>query len=177
MEAIASGLSDLGWRVCRFEFPYMASRRTEGRKRPPDREPILRASWTTVIDALGHDRIVIGGKSMGGRIASLVADEARVRGLICLGYPFHPPGKPETLRTAHLADLNTPTLILQGDRDALGSRGEISGYALSSAIDLVFLPDGDHSFKPRRASGHTEEENIATAVAEMDRFLKRLAGR
>jgi predicted alpha/beta-hydrolase family hydrolase len=175
MDAVAAGLAAHGWRVARFEFPYMAARRAEGRKKPPDREPVLRATWQTVIDGVGPDRTVIGGKSMGGRIASLVADAAGVRGLICLGYPFHPPGKPDRLRTAHLSGLRTPTLILQGERDALGSRAEIAGYGLSAAIELGFLPDGDHSFKPRKASGHTEAGNIEAAIAKMDEFLKRIA--
>ncbi len=177
MDAVASGLAARGWRVARFEFPYMAARRAEGRKKPPDREPILRATWQAVIDRLGAKGAVIGGKSMGGRIASLVADDAGVRGLICLGYPFHPPGKPDRLRTAHLADLHTPALILQGERDALGTREEIAGYRLSDSIELGFLPDGDHSFKPRKASGHTEAGNIDAAVARMDAFLTRIAGR
>jgi predicted alpha/beta-hydrolase family hydrolase len=177
MDAIAAGLAAHGWRVGRFEFPYMAARRTEGRKKPPDREPSLRATWQAVIDRLGANGTVIGGKSMGGRIASLVADDAGVRGLICLGYPFHPPGKPDRLRTAHLADLRTPTLILQGERDALGTREEIAGYRLSGSIELGFLPDGDHSFKPRKASGHTEAGNIDVAVARIDEFLSRIAGR
>jgi predicted alpha/beta-hydrolase family hydrolase len=175
MEAIAGGLADYGWRAARFEFPYMATRRTTGGKRPPDREPILRETWSAVLGQLGTGRTVVGGKSMGGRIASLIADEAQVRGLICLGYPFHPPGKPEKLRTAHLADLRTPTLILQGERDALGARAEIEGYTLASRIELAYLPDGDHSFKPRKASGYTNEENIASAIAAMDAFLRRLA--
>jgi predicted alpha/beta-hydrolase family hydrolase len=174
MEAMAHGLGACGWRVARFEFPYMALRRTEGRKKPPDREPVLRETWAGIIGRLGPGRTVIGGKSMGGRIASMIADAAGVRGLICLGYPFHPPGKPERLRTEHLADLRTPGLILQGERDALGSRAEIEGYSLSQAITVSYLPDGDHSFKPRKASGHTEAENIAAAVARTDAFLKNL---
>ncbi len=175
MDAVAAGLAERGWRVARFEFPYMALRRTEGRKKPPDRAPVLQEAWAGVIGKLGPGRLVIGGKSMGGRIASLVADTARVRGLICLGYPFHPPGKPEKLRTEHLADLRTPTLILQGERDPFGTHDEVGGYALSPAIEVVFLPDGDHSFKPRKASGHTEDGNIEEAVVRMDRFLKDIA--
>ena len=90
MNYFATGLADGGFRVVRFEFPYMASRSKTGKKRPPDREPVLRETWLKVVEMLGHKRLVIGGKSMGGRIASLVADEAQVAGLVCLGYPFHP---------------------------------------------------------------------------------------
>jgi predicted alpha/beta-hydrolase family hydrolase len=177
METVAAGLASAGWRVARFEFPYMAARRADGRRRPPDREPVLRATWLAVIARLGAARTVIGGKSMGGRIASLVADDAGVRGLVCLGYPFHPPGKPDRLRTGHLADLRTPTLIVQGERDALGSRDEVAGYALSPAITLAFLPDGDHGFKPRKASGHTEASNRAEAIRRVNDFLEDVAAR
>jgi predicted alpha/beta-hydrolase family hydrolase len=177
MDAIARGLGAAGWRVARFEFPYMQRRRAEGTRRPPDRGPALVDAWHAAIRALGGpDRLVVGGKSMGGRIASIVADEAGVAGLVCLGYPFHPPGKPEKTRTEHLAALKTPTLILQGERDTFGTAAEISAYALSSAIRVAFLPDGDHSFKPRKASGHTAEGNLATTVAAIDAFLKEIAG-
>ena len=120
-------------------------------------------------------RLVIGGKSMGGRMASLVADGAGVRGLVCLGYPFHPPGQPGRLRTAHLKDLRTPTLIVQGTRDPLGSRADVEGYDLSPAIRLVWLEDGDHSFKPRVSSGHKEKEHLAAAVAAITTFVQGLA--
>ena len=98
LDTIARGLAERGLRVVRFEFPYMRARRTSGARKPPDREPVLRASWREAIEAAGGGgpgRLVIGGKSLGGRIASLVADETGVRGLVCLGYPFHPPGRPE----------------------------------------------------------------------------------
>lgn len=121
----------------------------------------------------GAGPIYIGGKSMGGRMASLVADELGVAGLICLGYPFHPPGKPDKLRTAHLAGLQTPTLICQGERDTFGQRAEVAGYDLSSAINFEWLPDGDHSFKPRKRSGFTEADNLAAAAAACAAFIAR----
>jgi predicted alpha/beta-hydrolase family hydrolase len=173
MNAMARGLAEQGLHVARFEFPYMRSRREEGRRRPPDREPVLLQTWRDAVAALGgRNRVVIGGKSMGGRMASLVADELGVRGLVCLGYPFHPPGKPESLRVKHLEPLRTPTLIVQGTRDALGSREEVEGYALSPAIRLVWLEDGDHSFKPRVSSGHTEKGHLAAAVEAVAEFVK-----
>jgi len=175
MNTIAAGLGGAGIRVARFEFPYMRRRRETGERRPPDREPALRQAWLEAIAALGGaERLVIGGKSMGGRMASLVADEAAVRGLVCLGYPFHPPGQPDRLRTAHLKDLRTPTLIVQGTRDALGSREEVEGYDLSPAIRLVWLEDGDHSFKPRVSSGHKEKDHLTAAVAAVGEFVSRL---
>jgi predicted alpha/beta-hydrolase family hydrolase len=177
MNTLARGLGEAGLRVARFEFPYMRARRDGGKARPPDREPVLRQAWLDVIAALGGaGRVVIGGKSMGGRMASLAADEAGVRGLVCLGYPFHPPGKPDTLRVRHLEDLRTPTLIVQGTRDALGSREEVAGYALSPAIRLVWLEDGDHSFKPRASSGHTAAGHLAAAVEAVAEFVRSRIG-
>jgi len=175
MEAFAEGLAAQGIRVARFEFPYMAQRREAGRGGPPDREPVLRASWLSVIEELGSQGLVIGGKSMGGRIASLVAEEAGVAGLVCLGYPFHPTGKPKVLRVAHLRELRTPTLIVQGERDAFGSKSEVATYELSPVIELLWLTDGDHSFKPRKASGRTELQNWEQAVTAVAAFIQTLS--
>jgi uncharacterized protein len=176
MNDVAAGLADRGWRVARFEFPYMAARRGGGPRRGPNPSPVLEQCWVDVVTTLGGGaRLVIGGKSMGGRIASMVADRAAARGLLCLGYPFHPPGRPVQLRTRHLEVLRTPALILQGERDTFGSRDEVPGYPLSSAIRVHWLADGDHSFKPRVRSGHTLEAHMASAVAEADAFARRLA--
>ena len=92
-------------------------------------------------------------------------------GLICLGYPFHPPGRPERTRTDHLFDLQTPTLICQGERDPMGRAEEIAGYGLPKRIDFCWLPDGDHSFKPRKSSGHTEKSNLNKAIAAIQGFV------
>ena len=174
MQEIATLVATEGIRVVRFEFPYMASRRT-GPKRPPDREAVLRQAWLDVIEGLGGgDHVAIGGKSMGGRIASMVADEARVRGLVCLGYPFHPAGRPDRLRTAHLEALRTPALFAQGERDPFGSRAEVAGYALSWSIRMEWLADGDHSFRPRKASGHTLEAHMRSAATAVVDFMRDL---
>ncbi|MCO6439829.1 MAG: alpha/beta hydrolase [Nitrococcus mobilis] len=175
MNVMAAGIAHHGLRVVRFEFPYMAARRRDGKKRPPDREAALLECWRGVLRELGAaERRVIGGKSLGGRMASLIADELGVAGLICLGYPFHPPGRSERLRIDHLQSLQTPALILQGERDSLGWRDEVSGYPLAPAIRLDWLPDGDHSFKPRQASGHTWADNLAQAVQRATAFIDRL---
>ena len=118
--------------------------------------------------------LVIGGRSMGGRIASMVADDCGVRALLCFAYPFHPPGRPDRLRTAHLARLRTPTLILQGERDPFGSPAEVASYALPAAITVHWIADGDHSFKPRKRSGRTLQDNLADAVQRSVSFLDRL---
>lgn len=170
MNAFAAGLAAAGLRVARFEFPYMAARRRGQGSGPPDRETVLRDTWRRVIDEFGPERLVIGGKSLGGRMASLVADEARVKGLVCLGYPFHPTGKPQQLRVEHLATLATPTLIVQGERDPFGTQSEVAGYTLSPKIQLHWLVDGDHSFKPRKASGRTEQQNWQEGIAAVVRF-------
>ena len=174
MDAFAAGIAARGHRVARFEFPYMAERRETSRKRPPDRQPVLLDTWRQAIAALGPENLVIGGKSMGGRMASLIADAAGVRGLVCLGYPFHPPGKPEKTRTAHLEALTTPCLIVQGERDPMGTTADVAGYALASSIELKWLPDGNHDLKPRKASGRTEAENWADGIAAVADFLDRL---
>ena len=153
----------------------MTSQRRTGKKKPPDREPVLRATWLRVVELLGREGLVIGGKSMGGRIASLVADEAGVAGLVCLGYPFHPVGKPERLRVEHLQTIKTPTLIVQGERDPFGTREEVARYKLSPAIHVSWIEDGEHSFKPRKASGRTEQQNWEAAVGDSVTFLERLA--
>lgn len=176
MVAFAEGLADGGHRVARFEFPYMARCRQDGKRRPPDREPILRATWLQVIDSLNAERLFIGGKSMGGRVASLIADEAGVAGLICLGYPFHPTGKPDKLRIEHLKSIRTPTLIIQGERDPFGNADEVAGYTLSPNIQIHWLADGDHSFKPRKASGKTIEENWQDGIDAVCDFAKRVVG-
>ena len=175
MDFFAEGLAAAGHCVARFEFPYMAARRLSGTKKPPERAPKLIAFWKQIIAGMNAERLVIGGKSMGGRIASMVADECEVAGLVCLGYPFHPPGRPEKLRTAHLADLRTPTLIVQGERDPFGKPEETAGYELSKAIEFAWMPDGDHSLKPRVKSGRTEADNLADAIAAIAEFAGKVA--
>ena len=176
MNVVCQGLAEQGVKVFRFEFPYMAERRETGKRKLPSPQSRLLQTWREVIDQVGSaERLVIGGKSMGGRMASLLADEIGVRGLVCLGYPFHPSGKPEQLRTAHLQQVTTPTLIVQGKRDSLGSRVDVSGYGIDPGIRFVWMPDGDHSFKPRVKSGRTLEENLAVCVETVARFVYGLS--
>jgi len=179
MTFFAEGLAAAGVLCVRFEFPYMARRRAEGGKRPPDRAPVLLETWRGVIAEVrarfAPARLVIGGKSMGGRMASLVAAEepGLCDGLIMLGYPFHAAGKPgyDPRRLGHLPDLATPMLICQGERDSLGGRESVADVPLAPATRLVWLPDGDHSLKPRKASGHTEEGNWRQALDAILAFV------
>jgi predicted alpha/beta-hydrolase family hydrolase len=167
MTATAKALAAAGFRVARFEFAYMAARRS-GQRKPPPRAENVQPEYRAAIDALkAKGKLIIGGKSMGGRVASMIADEmyaaGRVAGLLCLGYPFHPPDKPQQLRTAHLADLETPTLIAQGTRDPFGTPDEVATYQLSEAIELLWLEDGDHDLKPRKSvSGFTAADHLKT---------------
>ncbi|MFI8980076.1 alpha/beta family hydrolase [Ectopseudomonas khazarica] len=174
MQRMAQGLAARGVRVVRFEFAYMAQRRVDGRKRPPNPQAQLLQQWCDV-HAQVRQRVAgplaIGGKSMGGRMASLLADELGAVALVCLGYPFYAAGKPEKPRVAHLAELRTPTLIVQGERDALGNREAVAAYALSSAIDLHWLAAADHDLKPLKASGYTHEQHLDTAVQVVAEFL------
>ena len=173
MNDAARVIASRGIRVARFEFAYMAGRREGVRKPPPRADTLLGEYRDVVAQAAVDGPVFIGGRSMGGRVASMVADELHeagtVLGLVCLGYPFHPPGKPEQLRTAHLEHLRTPALIVQGTRDEFGTREDVSGYALSPSIELVWLEDGDHGLRPRKAvSGFTYAqhlESMADAVA------------
>ena len=154
MTLFATAFAEAGLRVARFEFGYMAARRNGTRKPPPRAESLIPEYAQAVADLDAGGTLVIGGKSMGGRVASMVADDLRakgvVHGLLCLGYPFHPPGKPDALRTAHMEVLKTPCLICQGTRDPFGNRDEVPGYALSPSIEVHWFVDGDHDLKPRK---------------------------
>lgn len=175
MNIVAEGVANSGVRVARFEFPYMAARRTLGKRGAPDREPVLLAAWRDTAGKLGDPaRLVIGGKSMGGRIATMVADELGVAGIVCFGYPFHPPGNPARTRVKHLESLRTPALFIQGTRDQFGSREDVAGYKLSSKIRFAWMEDGDHSLKPRAKSGRTEAQNLADAIEHATEFLTSL---
>jgi hypothetical protein len=177
MNTFAEGLAAQGQgglRVARFEFPYMVARRDDGRRRPPNPPSVLLDAWRRAIAALGPAGLAIGGKSMGGRIASMVADESGVRALVCLGYPFHPQGNSEKLRVAHLTTLRTPTLIVQGTRDPFGTEDEVPRYPLSSSIALHWIDDGDHNLAPRKSSGRGVGRTWTEAISAIGDFLSRL---
>ncbi|CAN5510884.1 alpha/beta hydrolase [soil metagenome] len=175
MNDMAGRLAARGMRCARFEFSYMASRRTAAGRKPPPRAETLVGEYRAAVAALGcAGTLLIGGKSMGGRVASMVADELfaqrKIAGLACLGYPFHPPGQPAKLRTAHLQALATPALICQGERDPFGTKAEVSGYTLSPHIELCWLTDGDHDFRPRKTSTVTLGVNLDLAADRIAGF-------
>jgi hypothetical protein len=183
LEAMADLLAERGLALTLFEFAYMAGRRDGGPKRPPPRAEALVAEYRATVEAIRkrHPRqtVVIGGKSLGGRVASLLADELyaenTIAGLVCLGYPFHPPAKPEQLRTEHLKNLRCPALIVQGERDPFGSRAEVEEMSLSHQIAFAWANDGDHDFGPRGRSGFTRKANLAAAADAVAAFVASLS--
>lgn len=177
LEQVSTALAAVGIATVRFEFAYMAARRDGSARRPPPRMPALEAEFRATLERVEPTAtrpLLIGGKSMGGRVASLVANDlyaaGRIAGLVCLGYPFHPSGRPHSTRVAHLATIACPTLIVQGTRDPLGDASDVAGYALSPAVTLYWLADGDHDLKPRKPSGHSQAGHIATAADAIARF-------
>lgn len=181
---VARELAAAGFAVLRFEFPYMAARR-RGERRPPDRRPVLEHAFQAAVAAAGRPAgaLVLAGKSMGGRIATYIADAEGARAVVALGYPFHPPGRPRrdgvALRPAaaagrveHLATLRTPTLVVQGTRDAYGSPEEVAGYVLSPAIRLHWIADGDHGFALPAPARHAGRDGVAEAMRATLEFLR-----
>lgn len=185
MGTIAQLLASRGLEILRFEFSYMAARRDGGKRRPPPKAETLADEYRATVAAATERQaarpstpLLIGGKSMGGRVASLVADalhdKGRIAGLVCLGYPFHPTAKPEQLRTAHLQTLTTPALIVQGERDPFGSRDEVASYGLSPRIALHWAADGDHDLGPRGGKGFTRRGNLEAAADAIAAFAASL---
>jgi uncharacterized protein len=179
MTAAAEALAAERLRVVRFEFDYMSARRSGSRKPPPKAQLLIPQYEQAVSLLSASGKLVIGGKSMGGRVASMVADRlhdsGKISGLLCLGYPFHPPEKPHQLRTAHLEHISTPTLIVQGTRDPFGTRLEVPSYDLSPAIELFWLEDGDHDLKPRKSvSGFTAADHLRSMAAKVRAWAQSL---
>lgn len=177
MNEMAALVASRGIRVARFEFAYMAARRT-GTRRPAPRAEAVLDEYRAAVEQVGGENLFIGGKSYGGRVASMVADElfdaGAIRGLVCLGYPFHPPGKPEQLRTAHLTGIRTPTLICQGERDPFGTQAEVAGYGLSAAIEVRTFIDGDHELRPRKGvTGLTLRDHLTSAADAIQSLIER----
>lgn len=179
MDAFAALLGERRLAVARFEFAYMAGRRTGGSKRPPPRAEKLIDEFDAALDALGSEGpTIIGGKSLGGRVASLAASRAgsdsRCCGVLCLGFPFHPPKRPEKLRTNALVDVTVPILICQGTRDPFGNVDEVMGYDLSKQTQFFWAPDGDHDLVPRKATGLSAQDNWVAAADAISVWSKQI---
>lgn len=182
MNRMSDLLADTGLRVARFDFGYMIER-LAGSSRPPPRAELLVPEYEAAVDTLLADRraggrLLVGGKSLGGRVASLAAqslfDRGRIAGLVCFGYPFHPPKQPQSLRTRHLTTLTCPTLIVQGERDPFGVPSEVAGYGLAPDISVFWVRDGNHDLAPRKSSGATVDGNLADTVRETLQFMRGL---
>jgi len=179
MRLFASGLAERGFDAITFNFIYM-----EKGRRVPDPKPKLEGCYRAVIEAtrehkkLKGNRVVIGGKSMGGRIASQVAatEECadKITGLVFLGYPLHPPGKPEQLRDAHLKDIRAPMLFVQGSRDAFGSEEEIRAVIkrLRLPATLHAIKGADHSLKVPKSAGVPQPQIYESTMDEIARWLQ-----
>lgn len=184
MVDITHQLNDVGLKTIPFNFPYMDIMKETGKRRPPDRMPKLIESFRQKIVEVSkkypEKKIIIGGKSMGGRVASLVTVELEsikpktIEACICLGFPFHPPKKLDKYRGEHLVDIKTPTLILQGERDPMGTNKEVKNYDFSPLVTVKAIPDGDHSFKPRVKSGYTLAQNISLCISTIRTFVRAL---
>lgn len=169
MNLLANALANRGIRVVRFEFEYMHRRRIDGKKRPPPKAEKLLGELEAKVGQYAEEAasLFVGGKSMGGRIASMLASDGneRVTGCVCFGYPFHPPGKPDRWRTDHFSSLASPILIQQGTRDPFGRRDEVlSHFAGGQPVDIDWLEDGEHDLKPRKASGLSQSDLIERAA-------------
>ncbi|MFD2168375.1 alpha/beta family hydrolase [Thalassotalea euphylliae] len=184
MEAIASELLKENISVLRFNFPYMDKRLEDGKKRPPERMPKLFPCFAEHINSVETGLpIFLGGKSMGGRVAATLTSQLedvsefslnkKVCGVVCLGYPFHPIGKPETLRLNPLTDRALPVRIIQGTRDAMGNSDEVKQYTLPSLVSIDWLEDGNHDLKPRVKSGFTHSQHISAAAKFINHFVEQ----
>lgn len=186
MTEVAQKLGQKGIRVVRFNFPYMIKRAGDGKRRPPDRAPKLLATYRQAIAELNVP-VVIGGKSMGGRMSSLlladneaqdVGERLPILGSACLGFPFHAPGKVPKDRLDHLKALTQPLLIVQGSRDTMGTEEEVSAYRkeqrINNSIQIEWLEDGNHDLKPRKASGFSHQDHIDKAIDRVAEFVLSL---
>ncbi|MCE8004289.1 alpha/beta fold hydrolase [Halomonas sp. MCCC 1A11081] len=175
MSRIREMLAHHGVQTLAIEFAYMQRMQREGRRIPPPRIDRLveeLSQWCDILTRPEGGTLWLGGKSMGGRVASLLAASEEVAGLVLCGYPFHPPGKPERLRLSHWPSIECPTLVVQGTRDPFGTREEVEGYALPEHVKVHWLSDGDHDWTPRRSSGRSQAALIEEGAATIAAFMK-----
>jgi predicted alpha/beta-hydrolase family hydrolase len=176
LTALAAGIAAADIAVVRFEFSHLRERRALGTRRPPPRMPALQIEYRAVLDGLDRDtHVVIGGRSLGGRVASLLLEHVDALALVAFNYPFHPPRRPEVTRTAHLERLSKPALIVQGERDSFGTPNDVETYQLSASISIRWMPDGDHAFVPRRRSERTWAANLREASEAATEFIRAVA--
>jgi predicted alpha/beta-hydrolase family hydrolase len=173
MQWVAAAMSSKNFTVYLFEFGYMQQIQMTGIRRPPPAVAKLELEYLAVLNELAlPGPLIIGGKSLGGRVASLMVERTNALGWFALGYPFHPQRKPQTLRVEHLLTSHKPGIIVQGTRDALGCYDEVLGYQLPAHIDLSWLADMDHSFKPYKASHYSQIEAVERSVLDIEQWVK-----
>jgi predicted alpha/beta-hydrolase family hydrolase len=166
MRVIADKLVLQGFEVVRFEFPYMQKITATGKRRPPDPMPKLLAYFAEIIAQFDEDvPLFLAGKSMGGRVASMLFEASSASGCFVFGYPFHPAGKPDKLRVDHLFEITKPLHIFQGTRDRMGSFSEVTQYNLPPSVSVHWLEDGDHDLKPRKISGFLHDDHLNYSVS------------
>ncbi len=199
MNNLSKLLNESGLKVVRFEFPFMAKRRLTGKKGFPDKMPVLLAAYLAAIKEVlvspeNHRLpLYLAGKSLGGRVATLIADflhpmtnrsqlgsafaelsitsEITVKGVFVYGYPFHSIKKPELLRIEHLHKIATDVYIFQGSRDKLGTRDEVLNYPLGKRVKIQWFEDADHDLKPRVKSGYTQEQYLKISAQAVSKVL------
>lgn len=183
---VAEGLALKGIRVVRFNFPYMIKSAQDGKRRPPDRAPKLLAAYQDVVEKIVQQTnkpVMIGGKSMGGRIASMLAQQAilsssSILGAACIGFPFHAPKKEPKDRLDHLVRITKPVLIFQGTRDVMGNKEEVIEYQklkrIDCAVKIHWLEDGDHDLKPRKVSGFNHQQHINHTIEQLAEYVLAL---
>lgn len=175
MHHLRAALADQGVQTLAVEFAYMQRMQREAKRIPPPRIELLveeLSHWCDILTRPQGGMPWLGGKSMGGRAASLLAARERAAGLVLCGYPFHPPRKPEKLRLAHWPRIDCPTLVVQGSRDPFGTREEVERYELTERACVHWLEDGDHDWKPRRRSGRTQAQLIEEGAAAIAAFMR-----
>ncbi len=184
LTSVADALAAAGVPSLRFDFPYRAAGR-----RAPDRPPVLEAAVREAAADLARraklplERLVLGGRSMGGRICSMVVADAddpiAALGLVLLGYPLHPPGRADKLRVEHLPRILAPTLFVSGTRDPFGTPQELRRYAkkVKGPVTFHWIETGDHGFKPLKSSGATVESLLGEAAAAVVEFVAGLGSR
>lgn len=179
MQAMTKHMVTEGICVATFDFEYMRKMKEAERRRPPERIPQLLEQYRSVVELLDRP-CVVGGKSMGGRVASLLladSPSAKVAGGVVLGYPFHPKGKPTALRVSHFSDLEHNLLICQGERDLLGSKTLVSELELPESITVHWFPEGDHDFKPLKKSGLKHDQLLQQLAVTAAHFIRQVSAR
>lgn len=177
MTTMAEGLATSSTRVVRFNFPYMRANAIDGKRRPPDRAPKLIADYALQLSILKQQfqpkRVFLVGKSMGGRMSAILAESLAVDGVVCLGYPFIPLSGGEA-RLEPIEQCLAPILVIQGERDKFGYKGLVETWPVMNKVQLHWLIDGDHSFKPRKSSGTSLEANLDKAIFVAQEFIAQV---